>query len=89
MLGVLAGVEDEGELARTFGDRAEAGDEFIDHLGELGDIGAVAGIGMGDERDAAVSGDDEARGRPCRRSVRFCLAWPRWAIGARSFPESM
>ena len=24
-----------------------------------------------------------------RRSARFCLEWPRWAIGARSFPESI
>ena len=63
VLGVLAGVVDQGELTRTgpgaVGDRAEAGDEFVDHLGELGDIWAVAGIGVGDERDAAVSGHDE------------------------------
>ncbi len=33
---------------------------------------------------------ETTRPRPTRRrSVRFCLEWPRWAIGARSLAESI
>ena len=33
---------------------------------------------------------DTTRPRPTiRRSARFCLEWPRWAIGARSFAEAI
>ncbi len=37
-----------------------AGPQEVDHGGELGDVGAVAGVGVGDQRDTAVAGDDQA-----------------------------
>ena len=65
VVGVLPGVVDQGE-ARALAVRArdpecpEAGDELAHHRPELGDVGAVARVGVADEGDAAVSGDDEA-----------------------------
>ena len=66
VLGVLAGVEDQGEPPSRLADLVgaefrEAGGQLVDHLGELGDIGLVAGIGVGDQRDAAVDGNDQAK----------------------------
>jgi hypothetical protein len=63
---VLASVIDQGELlglVRTVvGTQAlKAGDELVDHRSELGDIGQVAGIGVGDERDAAIGGHNKAQ----------------------------
>ena len=57
------------------------GDQLVDHGGELGDVGPVTGVGVGDQRDAAVAGDHQAE--PDQAQVgRFCLALPRGAIGA-------
>ena len=65
VVGVLPGVVDEGE-ALALAVRArdpkcpEAGDELAHHRPELGDVGLVARVGVADEGDAAVGGDDEA-----------------------------
>ena len=40
-------------------DRGEAGDQLVHEGGELGDVGLVSGIGVGDERDPAVHRHDE------------------------------
>jgi hypothetical protein len=65
-----------------------AGKEFAQEMGELGDVGAVAGVGVAEQRDRAVAGDDQAKSdQP--QSTRFCFALPRWAMGALSLPESM
>src|SRR6266851_4713523 len=71
VLAVLPGVEDHGHLGRAGrhaglgGDCPVLGEELIDHRGELGDIGPVAGVGMMGQRDPAVPGDDQAQpGQP-------------------------
>ena len=65
-LGVLPGVEHHGDVrggqvrpaaAQTASYRACS---CVDHVGELGDVGAVAGVGVPDQRDPAVPGDDQA-----------------------------
>lgn len=59
-LGVLPGVEDDGQRAGLAAEEAVAAGQFVDHGGELGDVGLVAGVGVGDQGDAAVAGDDQA-----------------------------
>ena len=58
--GVLPGVEDDGQRPGCGAQRAVAAGQFIDHGGELGDVGLVAGVGVGEQGDAAVAGDDQA-----------------------------
>jgi hypothetical protein len=62
-LGVLAGVEHQREPPglRAAGQCLEAGGELADHRRELGHVGAVAGIGVRHQRDAAVDGDHQAQ----------------------------
>ena len=60
-LGVLAGVVDQGEPVGVRGQGAPPGHQLGNHVGELADIVAVAGIGVADERDAAVGGDHQAQ----------------------------
>ena len=66
VLRVLAGVVDERELVLTATVLAlaeqvlEAGEELLDQHRELGDVGAVTGIGVRDERDASVGRHDQA-----------------------------
>jgi hypothetical protein len=54
--GVLPGVVDQGEIGDITGELPVAGDELFEHGGELGDVGAVAGIGVGEQWDAAIAG---------------------------------
>jgi hypothetical protein len=56
----LASVVDECELSGALGQGPEASDELFDEHCELGDVGAVAAIGVADERDAADCRDDKA-----------------------------
>ncbi len=58
--GVLSGVEDDGQRPGLAAECAVAAGQFIDHGSELGDVGLVAGVGVGEQRDAAVAGDDQA-----------------------------
>jgi hypothetical protein len=40
------GVVDQGQLGRAAGQVREPGGQFLDHQGELGDVGPVAGVGV-------------------------------------------
>ncbi len=57
-LGVLPGVEDDGQRAGLAAEGAVAAGQLVDHGAELGDVGLVAGVGVGDQGDAAVSDSD-------------------------------
>ncbi len=62
--GVLSGVEDHGyrpRHRRHGGVCRVAGTQFSEHRGELGHVGFVAGIGVRQQRDPAVAGDDQAQ----------------------------
>ncbi len=66
---VLPGVEHHRHLGRLLAagsaDRGVPGGHDVDHGGELGDVGLVAGVGVPGQRDAAVAGDDQAQaGQP-------------------------
>ncbi len=62
-LRALAGVEDQCEpllgLPLCALEGAEAGDQLLHELGELGDVGLVPRVGRGDEGYGAVGGDHE------------------------------
>jgi hypothetical protein len=69
-LGVLSGVEHDGHVGRGArcrrvgagrggGQGGVSGRESGDHGRELGDVGLVARVGVGQQRDAAGAGDDE------------------------------
>ena len=61
-LGVLLGVEDDchiGAVLPGCGQDGVRGGQGGDHLRELGDAGLAAGLGMGQQRDAAVAGHDQ------------------------------
>jgi hypothetical protein len=73
VLRVLAGVIDEGEPTGVAGAHGEADDELLDELRELGHVGLVAGIGVAEERDAAVGGHDEAEAEADDAQVRPLL----------------
>ena len=60
-----------------------AGDQLVDHGGELGDVGPVARVGVRDQRDPAVAGDHQAPARPA--AGRGVSAWP--CRAARSAPS--
>jgi hypothetical protein len=60
------GVIDQGECFDAVGRFPVAGEEFVDERGELGDVGPVAGVGVGDQRDPAVAGDDQAQADQAR-----------------------
>lgn len=59
---VLPGVVDEGQLgiALPSRHRRPAGHQLVDHAGELGDVGAVGGIGVAGDGDAPVHADHQA-----------------------------
>ena len=50
-------------LAAGSADRGVPGGQHVDHGGELGDLGLVAGVGVPGQRDAAVAGDHQAQAR--------------------------
>lgn len=54
--GVLPRVVDHGQRLHAAGQRAVSAQEVVDDAGELGDVGLVAGVGTGQDRDAAVAG---------------------------------
>jgi hypothetical protein len=56
---VLPGVVDHGQRLNAVDQQSVAGDQFVQHGGELGDVGAVAGVGMRDDRDTTVTGHDQ------------------------------
>ena len=61
---VLPGVEDHRQRGRrgstpTLGQCGVPGHQQVDHVRELGDVGPVARVGMGDQRHPAVAGDDQ------------------------------
>jgi DNA modification methylase len=76
MFGTTSGVVDQGEvvvLARSavIEQRPKAADELGHHHGELGDIGLVTRIRVGDERDGPVEDNEaEARDRQARLESR-------------------
>ncbi len=59
--GVLPGVEHDGEFLVGGGDRPVAGHQLIDDVGEHLHVVVVAGVGVADQRDPAVAGDDHAQ----------------------------
>lgn len=67
----MPGIEDHGQLPRVGAEAAVAGRQLVDHVGELGDIRTVAGIGVREQRDAAVAGDHQAE--PDQAQVRAFL----------------
>jgi len=58
--GVLSGVVDHGQRLDVLGQVLVAGQQFLDDGRELGDIWPVSGVGVGDDRDAAVAGHHQA-----------------------------
>jgi hypothetical protein len=56
---VLTGVIDHRQRLDVLDHVPVAGHQLVDHCGELGDIGPVPRIGMGDHRDPAVAGDHQ------------------------------
>ena len=67
VLGVLPGVEDHrhvrgaGRDPGRGADRLVLAEQLVDHGGELGDVGPVAGVGVPGQRDPAVPGDHQAQ----------------------------
>lgn len=62
--------------------------EQVDHRRELGDVGAVAGVGVRHQRCPGVASDDHPQtDQPPVRAL--LLGRPRWAIGAAALVESM
>ena len=63
--GVLPGVEDDGHLGAVLpgrgGQGGVPGSQHPDHLRELGDVGLVPGVGVRQQRDAAVPGHYQAQ----------------------------
>jgi hypothetical protein len=59
-LGVLPGVEDDGQRVGLAAEGAVAAGQLVEDGAELGDVGLVARVGVGGQRDAAVAGDDQA-----------------------------
>jgi len=71
VLAALPGVEDHGHVCGVSRDAGRGGDclvlgeQLVDHGGELGHIGPVAGVGVPGQRDPAVPGDHQAQaGQP-------------------------
>jgi hypothetical protein len=58
---VLPRVVDHGQRLDRVDQQPVAADKFVQHGGELGDIRAVAGVGVRDDRDAAVAGDHQCQ----------------------------
>ena len=56
---VLPGVVDHGQRLHTVDQQPVAGDQLVQHGAELGDVGAVAGVGVRDDRDPTVAGHDQ------------------------------
>jgi hypothetical protein len=56
-LGVLPGVEDHGQLAALAAEAVVPPHQLGDHGGELGDVVAVARIGVGEQRNPPIAGD--------------------------------
>ena len=57
--GVLPGVVDHGQRLHRIDQQPVAGHQLIQDGGELGDVGTVTRVGMRDDRDPAVAGDDQ------------------------------
>src|SRR5262249_22798797 len=62
VVGVLPGVVDHGQRLHLLDQQPVAGDQFVRDGGELGDVGAAARVGVRDDRDPAVTGDDQRQG---------------------------
>jgi hypothetical protein len=58
---VLPGVVDQGQIAGPAGQMSEPGGQLFEHQRELGDVGPVTGVGVRQQRDAAIAGDDQAQ----------------------------
>ena len=58
---VLPGVVDQGERVEVAGQVPVPGNQLLHDSGELGDVWAVAGIGVGNQRDPAVASDDQTQ----------------------------
>ena len=87
--GVLAGVIDQGQLVPLGGDGVITSGQFAHHLGELGDVGPVAGIGVRDDRDPAVPRDDETEADQAEIGALLLCVTARRDRGAGGLPESM
>ena len=77
-VGVLPGVEDHRHFRSRLsaaacrgGQGGMPGGQGLDHVRELGDVGPVAGVGVAQQRDAAVAGDHQAQ--PDQPQVRALL----------------
>jgi hypothetical protein len=67
------GVGDDRQRLQVLGHVTVAGDQLVDRGAELGDVGPVAGVGVADQGDPAVAGDDQSRRSAAGRCVSV---WP-------------
>ena len=58
---VLPSVVDQGEVFDAGRELPVAAGQFVQQPGELGDVGTVAGVGVRQQRDRAVAGDDQTQ----------------------------